>query len=167
MEHVPIDVIQQCKKELALGKNKGLLIPLIIESAAALNPKIVCNELTESIARAILEKDAFTLKAFALTNSLVHPSVYQLLRSAQEKDILAIHHLHDDRYYTSVIRFKYLYDGAIIYTKPDCTAKPFHGNIESNNIIAIAKIPEDPYVQKRHQLDDSHEAFVRLTYWKR
>lgn len=161
------DIISTCKEKLKEIGHTTLLIPTKIEDFMKKNPNniILCNEITERIASLILQHDFAMLKALSFLSAISHPDVSHLLNNHVKKgDHLLVHHYYQKNYYTSVIVVMYTFDGAIIFQSPRNFirfSKKF-GNIEFNNIVAVAKIPKTKLVAQRFELDNDQEIFLKI-----
>jgi len=159
------NIVDYCKEKLRAINCTALLIPAEIENLARKNPNIICNELTEELATAIIKKDSLLLRAICEFGDMANASVINLLHNVVKKgDPILIHHYRDKNYFTSVIKLKYIYDSLIIYEIPKGFVKlcQRYGGIERNNIVAIAKIPEAKKVAKRYVLDNDHSIFLKI-----
>ena len=159
------NIVDYCKEKLRAINCTALLTPVEIENLARKNPNIICNELTEELATAIIKKDLLSLRVICEFGSMVNTSISNLLDKVVKKgDLMLIHHYRDKNYFTSVIKLKYICDSLIIYETPKGCIKLYqkYGGVERNNIIAIARIPETKKVARRYVLDNNHSIFLKI-----
>lgn len=160
-------IIDLCKEKLVtMNGTNPLLIPKVIENFARENPnKIICNEITEELATAIINRDRLKLMVLTYFGGLAHPNIVNLLTKDTKKgDSLLIHFYKEKSFYTCVIKFMYVCDSLI---KHEDVKRHFrlcqkHGGIEYGSILAIAKVPESKKISERYLQDNNQEIFIKI-----
>ena len=69
------NIVDYCKEKLRAINCTALLTPVEIENLARKNPNIICNELTEELATAIIKKDLLSLRVIYEFGGMANTSV--------------------------------------------------------------------------------------------
>jgi len=113
------NIVDYCKEKLRAINCTALLTPVEIENLARKNPNIICNELTEELATAIIKKDLLSLRVICEFGSMVNTSISNLLDKVVKKgDSMLIHHYRDKNYFTSLNRKKCKYSRSQLGNSP-------------------------------------------------
>lgn len=158
--------VEECKEMLKNIDHTTLIIPKGIQDFVEKYPStILCNEITEELAKVLIEKDRLKLDVLIYFGGLLNPIIHNFLKKEVDKgDTLLIHHYIDKAYFTSVIKLNYIFDTLIIYKTPIGCIKICikHGGIEFNNIVAIGKIPTQKKAGLKYIQDNDQKIFLKV-----
>lgn len=147
-------IIERCKEKLRTIGHTALLIPESIEELARRYPHIICNDLTEEMATAIVSGDILLINGLAELGGLINNILHCFVGEIPKGETVMVHHHKNNYYLTSIVIFKYHWDGTIVCENDE--------TIECNNIIAITKVPAMKEMMKRSIRDDQHKVFTIL-----
>jgi hypothetical protein len=147
-------IIEQCKDKLRAHGRTRLLIPEPIEDLSMQYPGIICNDITQEMAVAILNEDIFLVKALTHLGGLINDDIHNFLSEVSKQEPIMIHHFAKGSYLTSIVQFKYDWNGTIV--------SEHHGAIGCENVIAITRVfPMTQFLTKPLH-DNSHKVFTAL-----
>ena len=157
-------ILDLCKKKLKEMNCLTLLVPESIEQLAQKYPRIICNQITESVANAILNKDALMLSININFGGMVNDLIRQFFKNDVKKgETILIHHYKNKTWFTSVVEFNYFFQEVIVYNMKHVPILSDNLNgIEASNIISVTKVPKGKKVSQRYVIDNDHKIFIKI-----
>jgi hypothetical protein len=139
-------------------------IPKALDDLSKRNPHVICNKIADELLNEISQLSSLGVTVHHYLHS-IHEDIRNFFSYGIKKgDILLVTHCMKGKYFTSVVEFKYEYDGAIIFERPKRTPVEFppYATIECGNVIAVARIPSGNNVAKRFVVDNDYSLFIKI-----
>ncbi len=149
-------VIAQCLGNLQAAGNVSLLIPQTIRLLKARFPSmVVCNDITEELATALMANDVFVVEQLRYFGGVLNNTLLDFLRQIPKGETVLVHYYKDGQYHTQAVEFMYEFNRSVVCAN--------HFWVDCNNVIAVARIPQQCVIPSRYMHDDHHVAFNALT----